>query len=205
MSDRYLVQMHGEPGAGKSTLALEIGRALPAIVIDKDIVSSALVNGGMAPGSSGAAAWEVIWDVARSFIEQGYSVVADGPAGWPIIEQKGKGVARATGAAYRMIECVVEDAEEVSRRLATRKGLPTQPRSRFDWNSRPGAAEPSSDRLVLDGRRPVRDLAREAVAYIRSGEAEPKTGWKRGGGTTKDWAGKLRKGVENRGIWNDQP
>ena len=33
--------MHGDPGSGKSTLARALGRTLPAVVIDKDVIASA--------------------------------------------------------------------------------------------------------------------------------------------------------------------
>jgi hypothetical protein len=97
-----------------------------------------------------------------------------------------------------------EDARPDSR---ARSGdpRPTQPREVIDWNKRPGAAEPTSDRLILDGRRPIEELASEAVEYIRSGKTVDAKTWKRGGGTSKDWTGKLRKGVENRGIWSGHP
>jgi predicted kinase len=37
--------MHGEPGAGKSTLAKAIGRETGAVVLDKDILKSRILDG----------------------------------------------------------------------------------------------------------------------------------------------------------------
>jgi hypothetical protein len=159
----------------------------------------------MALGSSGPPAWEVIWELARSFIQQGHSVVADGPCGWPITEQKGKGIASATGATYRMVETVCSDLAELARRLATRDALPTQPREIFDWSSRPGSAEPRSDRIVVDMLQPVEAAAEAAVAYIR-GEAIAATNgtsWRRGAGAAT--IGHPRVASENRGIWSGHP
>jgi predicted kinase len=202
MSRLYLVQMHGVPGSGKSTLARAIGRELPAVVIDKDIVSSALLKTGMAPGSSGPPAWEVIWDLARDLLGQGFSVVADGPCGWPITELKGKGVAAATGASYRMVECVCSDEDLLAHRLKTRAALPTQPRAILDWASRPGSAEPSSSRVVIECIGPIEPLVADAVAHIRGEPVHGSARWHRGGG---DWTGRGEKAAASRGIWSGHP
>lgn len=164
-----LVQMHGEPGSGKSTLAAELGRELRAVVMDKDIISSALLSAWLAPGTAGPASYEVIWGLARSFLSQGFSVIVDSPAGWPIIEQRGQGIARATHAAYAMIECICADRDELQRRLSTRDPMLSQPTAIYDWNSRPGAAEPTVERLVLDTHsQPLERLVAAAAEYVRS-------------------------------------
>lgn len=43
-AQKFLVQMAGSPGAGKSTLAAALGKALPAVVLDKDVVKSRLLE-----------------------------------------------------------------------------------------------------------------------------------------------------------------
>ncbi len=40
----FFVQMSGHPGSGKSTLARQIGKRTGAVIIDHDIVKSALLN-----------------------------------------------------------------------------------------------------------------------------------------------------------------
>lgn len=199
MTQLYVVQMHGEPGAGKSTLARAIGAALPAVVIDKDIISSALLKGGLARGSVGPASYEALWDLASSVLSQGYSVVIDSPAFWVSIQQRGPGIARRHGARYRMVEVFVDDTSEVERRLAAREGLESHPRLRAELP--PGTAEPTCDRLRLDGTRPPAELAAEAVAYIC------------GTGLTAaplrdratDWPGRPERAAANRGIWSGHP
>ena len=202
MSGRYLIQMHGEPGSGKSTLARALGQELPALVLDVDILKTALLKAGQAPGSVGPPAWEVMWDIVRALIPQGHSVVVDGPCGWPITEQKGMGAAAATGAAYRMVECVCPDREELARRLATRDALPTQPREIFDWSSRPGSAEPRSERVVVDMTQPLAAAVTAALDYVRSGRTSAGA-WKRGDGAAT--IGRVRTHGENRGIWSGHP
>ena len=43
---QFLLQMAGDSGTGKSTLALSIGRATGAVVLDKDVVQTALLEDG---------------------------------------------------------------------------------------------------------------------------------------------------------------
>ena len=167
----YLVQMHGEPGSGKSTLARAIGRDLPAVVLDKDVISSAIIRSGQTLGSTGPAAYECLWALAGSLIEQGHSVVIDSPCYWSLIEERGKGLARRLGVRYAMVETVCTDRLEIDRRLATRRALESNPTARRDWLATPGTREPVTRRLTLDGTRPVDQLAAEAVAYVREAAA----------------------------------
>jgi predicted kinase len=161
-----VVQMHGEPGSGKSTLARALAPALAAVVLDKDVIGSALLGSGLARGATGPAAYECLWAVADSLLGQGHSLIVDSPAFWPSIEERGRGLARRFGAAYSMVECFCPDPGEIDRRLALRDGTGTQPTKRLDWLAAPGTRAPSCARLRLDSRRPLAELAGEAAAYV---------------------------------------
>ena len=163
----FVIQMHGEPGSGKSTLARAIGRELPAVVLDKDIISSGMIRSGQAFGSTGPGSYLVLYGLARSVVEQGYSVVIDSPCFWPAIEENGRGIANAAHARYAMIECVCP-ADVVDQRLATRERLESNPAARMTGPMSPGMRAPTCHRLILDSTRGVTELAVEAVAYIRS-------------------------------------
>ena len=163
---RYLVQMHGEPGSGKSTLARAIGSGLPAVVIDKDIISTAFIGGGQAKGSVGPGSYLALYGLARSVIEQGFSVVIDSPCYWAEIESNGRGIANATHSRYLMVETRCADPGEIDRRLATRERLESNPIAR-QGGPVPGSSEPTCERLVVDSARPLAEIACEAIAYIR--------------------------------------
>ncbi|MGB9483927.1 MAG: AAA family ATPase, partial [Candidatus Dormiibacterota bacterium] len=120
-SPDFLVQLAGSPGTGKSALASALGRALGAVVLDKDVVKSALLDANVGWNGAGAAAHEVMFALAASLLEQGLNVVLDSPSHYAVIPERGLSVARGRGADYRFIECVCEDLEEVGRRLAGRK------------------------------------------------------------------------------------
>ncbi|HUY09874.1 MAG TPA: AAA family ATPase [Candidatus Dormibacteraeota bacterium] len=115
-----LVQLAGSPGTGKSVLASALGRALGAVVLDRDVVNSALLDADVGWGGARAPAHEVMCALAASLLEQGLNVVLDSPSDYAASPQRGLAVARDRGADYRFIECVCEDLEEVGRRLAGR-------------------------------------------------------------------------------------
>jgi predicted kinase len=162
----FLIQMHGEPGSGKTTLARALAPRIPAIHLDKDVVMTAIMKTRIPRDVAGPASYETIWDLSRSLIEQGNSVIVDSPAYWPVIEQKGRGIARVTGAGYFMIETRCTDTGEIERRLLNRERLPTNPQERQDWLAVPGTSEPARERLILDSQRPLDELVNEALAYL---------------------------------------
>lgn len=164
---RVLVQMHGEPGSGKTTLARALAPEVPAIHLDKDVVMTAMVRARLPREVAGPVSYETLWALSRSLIEAGHSVIVDSPAYWPEVERGGRGVALATSAVYLMIETRCDDHVEIERRLASREVLDTNPKNRHDWLTIPGTRDPMHNRLVLDSRRSVDDLVEDALAYIR--------------------------------------
>ena len=165
-----LIQMHGEPGSGKTTLASALAPRVPAIHLDKDVVMTAIMKTRIPREVAGPASYEAIWDISRSILSQGHSVIVDSPVYWPIIEQNGRGLARELGIAYFMIETRCADPVEIDRRLRDREGLVTNPRQRHDWLATPGTRDPSRDRLTLDSDRPVEEMVERALAYLSGAE-----------------------------------
>ncbi|MHB8376053.1 MAG: AAA family ATPase [Dehalococcoidia bacterium] len=189
-----VVQMHGEPGSGKSTLARALGPALHAVVLDKDIVKSALLRAGVNEALAGPASYEAYYGVAASLLRQGVSIVLDNPVYWPITLEKSRGLAMDAGARYALIECACPDRAELLRRLRTRDAMASQPREPLDLDKHPGAAVVTTrePRLVLDTTRPLADLVQSAAAYIEAQSASssaraaraapPLPSWERGPG-----------------------
>ncbi|MGC2191461.1 MAG: AAA family ATPase [Candidatus Dormiibacterota bacterium] len=173
-----LVQMAGAPGTGKSTLATALGRQLRAVVLDRDVVKSALLDAEVGWERAGAAAQEVVFATADSLLAQGLSVVVDSPAHYALIPERGLAIARDRAAAYRFIECTCRDLEEIGRRLAGR----TRRRSQWIGLDTPAPdgqsnAEqvgphrwrtygPSGGWLVLDTSAPVEASLAAAIRYL---------------------------------------
>ena len=173
---QLVIQMHGEPGSGKSTVARELGARLGAVVLDKDVIKAALLRSGISEEQSGTGAYEVFFAQAHALIAVGQSVVLDSPVYWEPVELRWLEVAASASSPAILIECVCPDREELIRRLAARTALESQPREPLDLlkhsNSRETQFQP---RLTLNTTRPLPDIVDEALTYIDRFGATPTT------------------------------
>jgi predicted kinase len=160
-----LVQMHGEPGSGKTALAAALAPRVPALHLDKDIISSALIRAGIAPEVQGPGAYESLRSLAASLVAQGHSVILDSPCYWPAIEESGRALAARFGMPWFMIECQ-SPAAVVEHRLAIRPRLESNPTQRGAGAGRPGMYTPTCERLILDSTRPLESLVSDSLAYL---------------------------------------
>ena len=162
-----VVQMHGEPGSGKSTVARALAPRIDAVVLDKDVLKAALLDVGFGQEQASAGAYEAYFALARSFVAQGRSLILDNPVFWPRVEAQWLSLAAEAASPTMLIECVCADEAELRRRLATRPALASQPREPLNLACHPGAvATRVQPRLVLDTTRPLASLVDEAVRYI---------------------------------------
>jgi predicted kinase len=161
--------MAGLPGTGKTALSRAVGRKTRAAVIDKDVIMSAAESFGIKPESLGGLAYEVGYSLARSILTNGLSVVIDSPANFTRIRDEGRCIAAATGAAYRIIECVAP-SEVSETRITGREALHSlHPRTLEGQDltySRPGTSALSEPHLRLDTTRPFDDCLYDALEYI---------------------------------------
>jgi predicted kinase len=170
MNNLIVVQMHGEPGSGKSTLARALAPRVNAVVLDKDIIKSAILRGGATEQLAGPTAYEVYFDLAEDLVSQGRSIILDNPVFWPRVEERWLALSAAASCPPLLIECVCPDREELVRRLATRNALESNPREPLDLLRHPGAVETVyHPRLTLDTTRPIGELIEAAVGYVLAG------------------------------------
>ncbi len=185
MPELLFVQMSGVPGAGKTTVARAAAQPFGAVVIDHDVTKSALLEAGVPVAAAGHASYTVLHATARHLLEQGFNVIFDSPCLYRELLEHGQQLAEEVGAAYRYIECVVSDLDELDRRLRARQrlrsplaGVRVPPsagsgKARVDDVFREWAADmkrPDGAYLTLDTSRPVQACVDEAISYIRTGE-----------------------------------
>ena len=171
---RFLLQMAGESGTGKSTLALAVGCETGAVVIDKDVIKSRLLEGeadrdldGLPESIAAPFAYAVLFDIARSFLQQGLSVVIDATAFYPIIRERGRALAEATGASYFIIDCSLTDIDALQARIDSKQLMASQPRvASLDGYTKPGTAPLIEPHLRIDTQRPSEEYLAKALAYI---------------------------------------
>lgn len=163
-----VVQMHGEPGSGTSTLARALAPRIAAVALDKDVIKAALLRSGIDERRAGAASYEAYFSLGRAFVEQGYALILDSPVFWPRVEARWLALSSLAGSPPILIECVCADRDELRRRLRSRDALASQPRAPLDLLRHPGAAATTVEpRLRLDTTRPLDELTDEAAAYVK--------------------------------------
>lgn len=164
-----LVLLAGLPGAGKTTLALALSRALGWPVVDKDSFKSPLLDLGVAEAVAGPASYELLFAVGRDLlVGQRLSVILDSPAAYPRCVTVAHDLVTAADARLKVVLCLAERAVR-QERIAGRIAGASQPRVLND------TAETGHDRfahlpagaLILDGTRPLPELVKAAIAYLR--------------------------------------
>jgi predicted kinase len=90
-----LVQLSGVPGSGKSTLARGLSEALGLVVLDTDVVKSALLSRDLGVHAAGPASYGVVLALAADLLAQGHQVVIDSPCRYPALLKSGQEVAEA--------------------------------------------------------------------------------------------------------------
>lgn len=83
-SPPYLIVIGGFAGAGKSTLARSLGRALSIPFYEIDFVARAIANSHDFQGTNPkGVAFDLFWALARTYLENGNSLIFDQNMGRP--------------------------------------------------------------------------------------------------------------------------
>lgn len=117
-----LVLMAGLPGAGKTTLAAELGRALQWTILDKDWIKLSFLQAqsGMSEDEVGRITYELLFKIAEDIlVRQKLSVILDTSARYEFILEKALHLARAAGGQMKTIWCRVS-SERRRERLTER-------------------------------------------------------------------------------------
>jgi predicted kinase len=166
-----LVVFSGLPGAGKSAIADEVGRRLPAPVFSVDPIEAAIWRCGI-PRSheTGVAAYEVAAALAEHQLRLGLVAIGDAVNSLEVARELWRRAARHVGSPMAVIEVICTDDDLHRTRLATRardiEGFPeltcddVQAR-RDEWE------EWNEDRLVLDSTESLTQNVECALTYVR--------------------------------------
>lgn len=180
---KFLIQMSGVPGSGKSTVARKMGLVLSAVILDHDDMKTAILDSGVSETLAGAASYSVIKALSSRLLEEGNSVIIDSPCLYTELVDHGISAAKIHGAEYRYIECQLGDLSELDRRLRSRTTRPSQiqsldqefshagkkPRLALElikeWAS--GMKRPPNNYLQLDTSNSLEECTSTALEFIR--------------------------------------
>ncbi len=121
-----LLQLSGVPGTGKSTLARSLASSLDLVVLDTDVVKSALMARHAGLAAAGPATYAAVLALAADLLGQGRSVVIDSPCRYLELLESGRAAAAAADVAYRLVELWADDPADLLPRLTARSPLPSQ-------------------------------------------------------------------------------
>ncbi len=168
-----LVIMSGLPGVGKSAIADELGRRLPACVISVDPIEAALLASGIPQSfETGLAAYNVGAAIASQQLRLGMSVIADAANYLEVGRQIWRAAAAEAGVTCFPIEVVCSDDDAHRSRLEGRR-RDLEPYPALTWEAvlerRRETESWTFDRLVLDSVRAVDENVARAIEHLTKG------------------------------------
>ncbi|MGF9964310.1 AAA family ATPase [Bacillus rhizoplanae] len=173
----FFLQMSGFPGSGKSTLSRVISKMTGAIVIDHDIVKSALLESfgvdHIDTRAAGKISYDIEWALIDFHLSQGHDVILDSPCLYVEMVEKGTALSKKHHAKYKYVECYLNDMQEIDNRLKNRKRMISQIQhveSEELFKKWVGNSKKPSDYhyLIVDSGQPLDSYVNEVIEYIDS-------------------------------------
>jgi len=171
----FFLQMSGFPGSGKSTLSREIAKRTGAIVIDHDIVKSALLNSvedkSMDLKFAGKISYNIDWSLIDFHLSQGQNVVFDSPCFYQEVVDKGTELSGKYNVKYKYVECYLNDFHKVNHRLKNRKIMVSQieeieSEETFKYTIENSKRPTDFQCLLIDTSKPLGSYIDKVISYI---------------------------------------
>jgi predicted kinase len=172
----FFLQMSGFPGSGKSTLARRISKITGAVIIDHDIVKSALLTSSdaeyMDSNVAGKIAYDIDWSLVDFHLSQGQNTILDSPCFYTEMVEKGVSLAEKHNANYKYVECYLNEIKEIQHRLKNRTPMISQiqqvvsEKAFLEWIE--NSKKPSDIQcLRVDSGKPIEKYIDEVMLYIK--------------------------------------
>lgn len=171
----FFLQMSGFPGSGKSTLARRIAKETDAVIIDHDIVKSALLSSidsnSVELNVAGKISYDIEWAMIDFHLSQGHSTILDSPCFYEEMVDRGIGLSVKHNCSYKYVECYLKDINEIQSRLKKRRRMISQihnvasEKAFFEWVEK--SKKPSEvECLRVDSSKPIESYIEEVILYI---------------------------------------
>ena len=171
----FFIQMSGFPGSGKSTLSRQIAKRTGAVLIDHDIVKSALleaIEGEIDNSLAGKISYNIDWSLIEFHLSQGHDVIFDSPCLYDELVRKGTNLSTKYNATYKYVECYIDDVKEVNFRLNNRERMTSQIKEitseeafRYTINNSKKPADIKC--LLVDTSKPLESYVEDVLEYVK--------------------------------------
>ncbi len=177
------MQLSGVPGSGKSTLARALATEGGFVVLDTDVLKSALIEQGVLLADAGRATYTQVLTLAEDLLAQGHQVIVDSPCRYDALLAAGRSVAGRARVPYALIELWAADPATLLSRLDRREARCSQvassthpaPGTGWEFGSGPETLRAWQDQLVrpdvgwlrLDALAPPEDTLDAALTFLR--------------------------------------
>jgi len=166
--------MSGVPGSGKSSLAKAIRENLNVVIVDHDIIKTALLEkiiGNLSMQYAGQASYHIDWSLIESFLSQQHNVILDSPCLYDEMIDKGLDLAKKYNAKYKYVECLNKDFSSVNDRLQSRNKKLSQILQFASYDSfidtvNSSKRPPHHNYLVVDSSKPVDSYIKSVIDYL---------------------------------------
>ncbi|CAN7278844.1 AAA family ATPase [Rossellomorea sp. LjRoot5] len=170
----FFIQMSGFPGSGKSTLSRQIAKRTGAVLIDHDIVKSALleaIEGEIDNNLAGKISYNIDWSLIEFHLSQDHDVIFDSPCLYDELVSKGTNLSTKYNAKYKYVECYIDDVKEVNFRLKNRERMTSQIKEitseeafRYTINNSKKPADIKC--LLVDTSKPLESYVEDVLEYV---------------------------------------
>lgn len=171
----FFLQMSGFPGSGKSTLARRISKITGAVIIDHDIVKSALLKsletGNIDSNVTGKIAYDIDWSLVDFHLSQGHSTILDSPCFYSEMVEKGVSLSEKHKVNYKYVECYLNEMKEIQHRLKNRTPMISQiqqvasEKAFLEWVDK--SEKPTDSQcLRVDSGKPIEKYIDEVMLYL---------------------------------------
>lgn len=173
----FFLQMAGFPGSGKSTLASEISRATGAVIIDHDVVKTALLESlhsvdlVIDSKVAGKISYDIDWSLIDFHLSNNHKVILDSPCLYSGLLERGLSLAKKHSVKYKYVECYLNDIETINYRLKNRERMLSQIQQASSvegFNKAVNCSKRPSDSnyLVVDSSKPLEIYISDVIQYI---------------------------------------
>jgi adenylate kinase family enzyme len=171
----FFIQMSGSPGSGKSTLSRQIAKQTGAVLIDHDIVKSALleaIESDIDNSLAGKISYNIDWSLIEFHLSQGRDVILDSPCLYDELVNKGTNLSNKYNAKYKYVECYIDDLKEINFRLKNRERMASQiieitSEEAFRYTIENSKKPTNIKCLLVDTSKPLENYVQNVLEYLK--------------------------------------